>query len=105
MSEEDPTQFEIDFHAEMLRGIQRRRDDEKATVERLTRERDEAREERDAALKQIFRGDWGKELLDEAETRGYERGIREAAGLAEHWLGPDSYCQAAILALLEKPLT
>jgi hypothetical protein len=73
----------------------------------LVQQRDEARalvetldDENEAVTNQV------EELIggiNDAEARGYERGVQEAAALAEHWLGPDSYCQAAILALLEKP--
>jgi hypothetical protein len=39
----------------------------------------------------------------EAEARGFERGVREAAKVAEEYLGRHSLCEPAILALLEKP--
>lgn len=63
-----------------------------AANERLIRERDE---------------NWQKyvdanEAAMEAEQRGYRRGVQDAAALARHWLGDDSYCEAAILALLEQ---
>jgi hypothetical protein len=74
-------------------------------ISRVRRERDEARariaelESIDALEAKIA------PIIRVAEARGYERGVKEAAALAEHWLGPDSYCQAAILALLEKEAT
>jgi hypothetical protein len=68
----------------------------RAENERLLRERDEALAlagARAAATK-VF-------AIDAKEARA--KAIDEAAAVANHWLGPDSYCEAAILALREKP--
>jgi hypothetical protein len=74
------------------------------TIERLVRERNQAREDAET-----YKINWeiAEGLRTEAEARGYERGVKEAAKLLQEgprksglsWPNPDK----AILALLEKP--
>jgi hypothetical protein len=77
--------------------------------ERLTRERDEARAELAEAKIELeeldfLRYEGGEESIgreiEKAEARGYERGVKEAAKVAE----PYEFTAKKILALLEPTL-
>jgi YD repeat-containing protein len=68
-------------------------------IDRLTKERDEAREQ---TRYQYNRAEALEAEREEAEGRGFERGVREAAKITEHW---HAEITAAILALLEKDKT
>jgi chromosome segregation ATPase len=91
-----------------LRSTQRRLDSDAAdTIERLIRERDEARAEAAdteagmAALNETIQN--AVDAILEAEARGFERGIREAAKAMEtNWHREDPV--RLILALLELKL-
>jgi uncharacterized Rossmann fold enzyme len=108
MSEEPKTLREwcLEIDAPLLEKDLRQAAD---TIERLIRERDEARAEL-ADLKRKITEDWVSVSGDmpgictEAEARGFERGVQEAAKVALHaWRasGVGGKMYAAILALLE----
>jgi hypothetical protein len=82
------------------------------TIKRLIKERDEARAKLTEARRELeeldfLRYEGGEESIgreiEKTEQRGYGRGIQDAAKVAEQYLGPDSYCELAIRALLDKP--
>jgi hypothetical protein len=70
------------------------------TIERLTRERDEARAEaEEATARYLVASDVYTIKSSQAEGRGFERGVREAAEVLDKdgW----SFPRDAVLALLE----
>jgi hypothetical protein len=85
-------------------------------VERLIRERDEARagnyRENDFTPTWVELVNFWRDSFEKAEARGFERGVREAADATEEYeidwrVGPSEnrlYIKRAILALLE-PVT
>jgi hypothetical protein len=79
------------------------------TAQRMIRDRDEARRERDEARAAVTTAnsvvaEWQRDM-EKAEARGFERGVREAAVVCDRC--PDSHwcpwIRKRILALLEKP--